>query len=203
MVEWHDSSCLQDCPVEWTKVKAGNTNVSIESGKPSLACPFIQKGLIVQWKESHYLLGPISITHINYCLSITQITHICKFFIFFWKYVINDSFCLCHSGIFQPGVRYTFSLYSCSSEAPELLQQWQGYMQELGKNSTLHVGAVMSELHVYNVHFRRLPLCSYCLLSIVHLPFLLCYCLLPPFLSQFLPVLSPTCQPISRALMFS
>ncbi|KAI3372719.1 hypothetical protein L3Q82_023180 [Scortum barcoo] len=31
----------------------------------------------------------------------------------------------------QAGVRYIFSLYSCSSEAPELLQRWQGYMQEL------------------------------------------------------------------------
>ncbi len=36
VVEWCDSSCILDCPVEWTKVPAGNTNVSIESGMPAL-----------------------------------------------------------------------------------------------------------------------------------------------------------------------
>ncbi|KAM3867442.1 LIF receptor subunit alpha a [Diretmus argenteus] len=41
------------------------------------------------------------------------------------------------SGNFQPGVRYTFSLYSCSSEAPELLRCWQGYMQELVPSSSV------------------------------------------------------------------
>ncbi|KAK1892903.1 Leukemia inhibitory factor receptor [Dissostichus eleginoides] len=39
------------------------------------------------------------------------------------------------SANFQPGVRYDFSLYSSSSEAPELLQRWQGYMQELANLS--------------------------------------------------------------------
>ncbi|KAM6964861.1 LIF receptor subunit alpha a [Aplochiton taeniatus] len=32
---------------------------------------------------------------------------------------------------FLAGVRYTFSLYACSSEGPQLLETWQGYMQEL------------------------------------------------------------------------
>ncbi|KAM7415967.1 hypothetical protein PAMA_018167 [Pampus argenteus] len=31
VVEWHDALCTQDCPVEWIKVAAGNTNVSVES----------------------------------------------------------------------------------------------------------------------------------------------------------------------------
>ncbi|KAM6943822.1 LIF receptor subunit alpha a [Lycodopsis pacificus] len=35
------------------------------------------------------------------------------------------------SADFQPGVMYDISLYSITSEAPELLQRWQGYMQEL------------------------------------------------------------------------
>uniref|UniRef100_A0A8C2Z2C6 Fibronectin type-III domain-containing protein n=1 Tax=Cyclopterus lumpus TaxID=8103 RepID=A0A8C2Z2C6_CYCLU len=35
------------------------------------------------------------------------------------------------SADFLPGVRYNISLYSSTSEAPELLQRWQGYMQEL------------------------------------------------------------------------
>ncbi|XP_054466937.1 LIF receptor subunit alpha a [Anoplopoma fimbria] len=35
------------------------------------------------------------------------------------------------SADFKPGVMYNISLYSSSSEAPELLQRWQGYMQEL------------------------------------------------------------------------
>ncbi|XP_069563838.1 LIF receptor subunit alpha a [Brachyistius frenatus] len=65
VVQWHDASCTHDCPVEWIKVAAGNTNVSIES--------------------------------------------------------VN----------FQPGVRYIFSLYSCPSDSPELLQHWQGYTREL------------------------------------------------------------------------
>lgn len=71
VVEWHDASCMRDCPVEWTKVAAGNTNTSIES--------------------------------------------------------VN----------FQPGVRYDISVYSCSSEAPVLLQRWQGYMQELVPSSSV------------------------------------------------------------------
>uniref|UniRef100_A0A3Q1CKZ5 Fibronectin type-III domain-containing protein n=1 Tax=Amphiprion ocellaris TaxID=80972 RepID=A0A3Q1CKZ5_AMPOC len=65
VVEWHETSCTYDCPVDWIKVPAGNTNVSIESAN------------------------------------------------------------------FQPGVRYTFSLYSCPSDSPELLQRWQGYTEEL------------------------------------------------------------------------
>ena len=40
------------------------------------------------------------------------------------------------SANFQPGVRYHFSVYSCSSEGHELLQRQQGYVRELGKDST-------------------------------------------------------------------
>lgn len=32
VVEWHDASCTWNCPVEWIKVAAGNSNASIESG---------------------------------------------------------------------------------------------------------------------------------------------------------------------------
>ncbi|XP_062410049.1 leukemia inhibitory factor receptor-like isoform X2 [Sardina pilchardus] len=35
-----------------------------------------------------------------------------------------------NSGL-KDGVRYTFSLYSCTSNAPKLLQRWEGYGQEL------------------------------------------------------------------------
>ncbi|GAA6227437.1 leukemia inhibitory factor receptor-like [Lates japonicus] len=41
------------------------------------------------------------------------------------------------SANFQQGVRYNFSLYSCSSEAPELLRRWQGYMHELVPSSSV------------------------------------------------------------------
>nr|XP_019954662.1 PREDICTED: leukemia inhibitory factor receptor-like [Paralichthys olivaceus]XP_019954663.1 PREDICTED: leukemia inhibitory factor receptor-like [Paralichthys olivaceus] len=71
VVEWIDAVCSRDCSVEWIKVAAGNTNVSIESAN------------------------------------------------------------------FQPGVRYNFSLYSCSSEGQELLQRWQGYVQELVPSSSV------------------------------------------------------------------
>ncbi|XP_068167086.1 LIF receptor subunit alpha a isoform X2 [Antennarius striatus] len=75
VVEWHDASCMWDCPVDWIKVAPGSNNVSIES--------------------------------------------------------VN----------FQQGVRYNFSLYSCSSEALELLQRWQGYMLELVPSSPVPVRA--------------------------------------------------------------
>lgn len=32
VVEWHDASCTWNCPVQWIKVAAGNSNASIESG---------------------------------------------------------------------------------------------------------------------------------------------------------------------------
>ncbi|XP_029961330.1 LIF receptor subunit alpha a [Salarias fasciatus] len=35
------------------------------------------------------------------------------------------------SANFEAGQRYSFSLYSCPSDFPELLQRWQGYSQEL------------------------------------------------------------------------
>ncbi|KAM9391455.1 LIF receptor subunit alpha a [Pholidichthys leucotaenia] len=38
---------------------------------------------------------------------------------------------------FQPGVRYTFNLYSCSSGPLELLHRWQGYSQELAPSSSV------------------------------------------------------------------
>lgn len=82
VVEWHDASCTRDCPVEWTKVAAGNTNVSVESAT------------------------------------------------------------------FQPGVRYNFSLYSCSSEAPELLQRWQGYMQELVPSSSVPLSTTQQRSNI-------------------------------------------------------
>lgn len=36
VVEWHDASCVRDCPVEWIKVAAGITNALIESGMLAL-----------------------------------------------------------------------------------------------------------------------------------------------------------------------
>lgn len=49
---------------------------------------------------------------------------------------------------FLPGVRYQFSLYSCSSEPVQLLQRWQGYTQELGKRGTV----ASRSHHVFNSH---------------------------------------------------
>ncbi|XP_053276012.1 LIF receptor subunit alpha a [Pleuronectes platessa] len=71
VVEWIDAVCTRDCFVEWIKVAAGQTNVSVVSAN------------------------------------------------------------------FQPGVRYIFSLYSCSSEGRELLQRQQGYVQELVPSSSV------------------------------------------------------------------
>ncbi|CAN9513060.1 unnamed protein product [Ophioblennius macclurei] len=41
------------------------------------------------------------------------------------------------SANFQPGVRYSFSLYSCPSDFPEPLKRWQGYSQELVPSSSV------------------------------------------------------------------
>lgn len=46
----------------------------------------------------------------------------------------HNNLCLFASANLMPGVRYSISLYSCSSEPAKLLQHWQGYMQELGKD---------------------------------------------------------------------
>ncbi|KAJ0067917.1 hypothetical protein NL108_011703, partial [Boleophthalmus pectinirostris] len=43
------------------------------------------------------------------------------------------------SDAFEPGVRYYLSVYSCSSEAPELLKRWQGYTQELTPSSSVQL----------------------------------------------------------------
>ncbi|XP_075875630.1 LIF receptor subunit alpha a [Nelusetta ayraudi] len=45
------------------------------------------------------------------------------------------------SADFLPGVRYHFSLYSCSSEPVQLLQRWQGYMKELVPSSPVTLAA--------------------------------------------------------------
>ncbi|XP_067088036.1 LIF receptor subunit alpha a isoform X1 [Osmerus mordax] len=43
---------------------------------------------------------------------------------------------------FQPGVRYTFSLYSCPSQHPSLHQRWEAYMQEQAPSrSSPHVSS--------------------------------------------------------------
>uniref|UniRef100_A0A3Q3FDT9 LIF receptor subunit alpha a n=1 Tax=Labrus bergylta TaxID=56723 RepID=A0A3Q3FDT9_9LABR len=52
------------------------------------------------------------------------------------------------SASFKPGVRYNFSLYSCSSEAPELLQRWQGYMQELVPSSSVSLLTSQQDFNV-------------------------------------------------------
>lgn len=110
-------------------------------------------------------------------------------------------YCIIHNNLFisakfQPGVRYTFSLYSCSSEAPELLQRWQGYTQELGKDSTVYGKLVLLEetmiLCISIADSLSTP--SLCYVSHPFLPF----SFLPPLrLPQSLPVLS-SCQPDSR-----
>ncbi|XP_071011993.1 LIF receptor subunit alpha a isoform X1 [Oncorhynchus clarkii lewisi] len=71
VVDWYNTSCTQDCNVEWTRVAADNTNTMVQSGN------------------------------------------------------------------FFAGVRYTFSLYACSSESTVLLERWHGYMQELVPSRTV------------------------------------------------------------------
>uniref|UniRef100_A0A8C9ZYG4 Fibronectin type-III domain-containing protein n=1 Tax=Sander lucioperca TaxID=283035 RepID=A0A8C9ZYG4_SANLU len=91
VVEWYEASCKWDCPVEWIKLAAGNTNVTIKSAN------------------------------------------------------------------FQPGVRYNISLYSNSSEAPELLQHWQGYMQELVPSSSVLLSTTQQDSDIL-LTWREIPL---------------------------------------------
>ncbi|XP_048115171.1 leukemia inhibitory factor receptor-like isoform X2 [Alosa alosa] len=39
---------------------------------------------------------------------------------------------------FKNGVRYTFSLYACTTHAPELLKRWEGYRRELAPDQKLN-----------------------------------------------------------------
>ncbi|XP_039659196.1 LOW QUALITY PROTEIN: leukemia inhibitory factor receptor-like [Perca fluviatilis] len=91
VVEWYEASCKWDCPVEWIKLAAGNTNVTIKSAN------------------------------------------------------------------LQPGVRYNISLYSSSSEAPELLQHWQGYMQELVPSSSVLLSTTQHDSDIV-LTWREIPL---------------------------------------------
>lgn len=83
---------------------------------------------------------------------------------------------------FQPGVRYTFSLYSFSSEGRQLLQRWQGFVQELGKDNANNADLIFLVLGFHCLLFS----CSF--LSI-------CYFQFPPVLCS--------CQPVNRTQMLS
>lgn len=58
---------------------------------------------------------------------------------------------------FQAGVRYNFSVYSCSSEAPELLQRWQGYMQELVPSSSVQLSTTQQNSDIL-ITWDEIPL---------------------------------------------
>uniref|UniRef100_A0A8C6LZ44 LIF receptor subunit alpha a n=1 Tax=Nothobranchius furzeri TaxID=105023 RepID=A0A8C6LZ44_NOTFU len=58
---------------------------------------------------------------------------------------------------FQPGVRYNFSLYSCPSDAPELIQRWQGYTQELVPSSSCHLSVSQQKSDVI-LTWNEIPL---------------------------------------------
>ncbi|XP_037337701.2 LIF receptor subunit alpha a [Pungitius pungitius] len=49
------------------------------------------------------------------------------------------------SADFRPGVMYIISLYSSTSEAPELLQRWQGYIQELVPSSSVALSTTQQD----------------------------------------------------------
>lgn len=50
--------------------------------------------------------------------------------------------------VLKDGVRYTLSLYACTSDAPELLQKWEGYGQELGKESFQNYTTLMTGITI-------------------------------------------------------
>uniref|UniRef100_A0A668A2D2 LIF receptor subunit alpha a n=1 Tax=Myripristis murdjan TaxID=586833 RepID=A0A668A2D2_9TELE len=61
---------------------------------------------------------------------------------------------------FQPGVRYTLSLYSCSSEVPQLLQRWEGYMEELVPSSSVpHLSSNQQDSNI-KLSWGEIPLVS-------------------------------------------
>lgn len=61
------------------------------------------------------------------------------------------------SANFQPGVRYNFSLYSCPSDSPELLQHWQGYSQELVPSSSVSLSTIQQDSDVL-LNWGEIPL---------------------------------------------
>nr|XP_040051943.1 LIF receptor subunit alpha a [Gasterosteus aculeatus aculeatus] len=52
------------------------------------------------------------------------------------------------SADFRPGVMYNISLYSSTSEAPELLQRWQGYIQELVPSSSVSLSTTQQDADI-------------------------------------------------------
>uniref|UniRef100_A0A3P8Z0K1 Fibronectin type-III domain-containing protein n=1 Tax=Esox lucius TaxID=8010 RepID=A0A3P8Z0K1_ESOLU len=55
-----------------------------------------------------------------------------------WTRVAPDNTsAVVQSSDFMSGVRYTLSVYACSSEAPRLLERWHGYMQELAPSMSV------------------------------------------------------------------
>ncbi|XP_047447525.1 LIF receptor subunit alpha a [Mugil cephalus] len=69
VVEWHNDSCTYNCPVEWVKVAAGSTNVSIESDHfwPGVrynftlyGCPSDSSELLHRWQGYAQELVPSS-----------------------------------------------------------------------------------------------------------------------------------------------
>ncbi|XP_061585409.1 LIF receptor subunit alpha a [Cololabis saira] len=74
VVEWYDASCAADCPVEWLRVAAGSTNVSIESAnfQPGVrynfslkSCPSDSLQLMERWQGYTQELVPSSPVHLR------------------------------------------------------------------------------------------------------------------------------------------
>lgn len=52
------------------------------------------------------------------------------------------------SDFFEPGVRYSFTLYTCRTAGPVPLQRWQGYMAELTPSSSVQLSTVQQDSNV-------------------------------------------------------
>uniref|UniRef100_A0A4W5JPX4 LIF receptor subunit alpha a n=1 Tax=Hucho hucho TaxID=62062 RepID=A0A4W5JPX4_9TELE len=65
----------------------------------------------------------------------TSCTHDCN--VEWTRVAADNTNTMVQSSNFFAGVRYTFSLYACSSESTVLLERWHGYMQELVPSRTV------------------------------------------------------------------
>lgn len=74
VVEWHEAICSRNCPVDWIKVAAGNTNVSVESGESSFVSIVFLQMQMVGCQMLNYTVKYIIIS----CFAIRQLPAGCE-----------------------------------------------------------------------------------------------------------------------------
>lgn len=126
VVEWYEASCKRDCPVEWIKVAAGNTNVSLESGTTALLPSLKAWQSKVFSKLKGIFNFPHSQTYYQSLVFTNKRPSNLKLFC-----IINNNVFLCHQptssqvwGTTFPCTAAHQSLQSCCSAGKDTCRSW-------------------------------------------------------------------------------